>query len=294
MVVDHNFQKRLIVEVSNSELLWVHSRGYVWFHEVFIPTLKRAETLSLVPNEVLSDCYYLAGDVTEFNNAPKKALEYYHKALNFDPQCGGTYREIGNMLERIGKYDEALKYLDKAIALDPDDDCALRDRENFQDSGPAMYEEGDVLWEVCEHLANANPAKALSIIEYMDDHIGLRGKLYCYGAMDKFREYLQTWTELTRKSESLNLNHTDWFFMPEYIFDTPDIWAILLSTKTKFSGVGSVFDSLEKNMTYRSMSEDSKMRLSFQYYKHTASKNYEALKQLSESYPEWEEVRELL
>lgn len=278
--------------MSESEFSWVHSQGYNWFHKVFMPALEQSATLSLVSKETLSSCYYLAGDVNDVNDAPNKALEYYHKALNFDPYCGATHREIGTTLYRLGKTTEAIEYLDKAIALDPDDTHAIHDREYMEDDNFALYEDGDVLWNVGEHLANAEPSKALSIVDDMKDIIGLRAKLYCYGALGETDKYLKTWSDLTQISDQMDLGYVDWFYMPDHVYESPEIWTILLSSKTKFDGAGTFFDSLENNMTYRNLTGNDKMRLSFQYHKYTSSKNHDTLKQLSAFYPEWVELKE--
>lgn len=295
MLINYHLQKKLIIDVSKSEPWWAHSQGYVWFHKVFIPALEKVASLSLLPNETVSECYYKAGDAAEFNNAPKKALEYYYTALSFDPDCGATCREIANMLDRLGRFDEALEYIDRAIALNLDDTLAVDDREYILENtiaGGALYEHGDVLWDVCELLANAAPTKALAMVKDMTGVIGLRGKQYCYGALNEADKYLETWSELTQLSDKMDINSADWFYMPEYIFDSPDIWTILLSSQTEFSGCGTVFDSLENSGAYRALTINDGMRLSFQYHKFTTSKNHKALKELSETYPEWVELRE--
>ena len=277
---------------DRSGVSWAHSLGYVWFHDIFIPALEKVASLSLMSNEAICDAYYIAGDITEFNEAPNKAIEYYLKALSFDPYCGAAHREIANMLGRMGRFDEALEHSDKAIALEPDDVYALSDREGHLEGGPTLYEEGDVFWEVCEHLANAAPLKALALVEHMNDAIGLRGQLYCYGALDDPDKYLQTWSKLTQISESMDLVYSDWFFMPEYIYERPMIWGILLSSKSKFSGVSTMFDSLKDSRKHQALTTNEVMRLSFQYHEYMTSKNDEGLRRLFETYPEWTELKE--
>ena len=150
------------------------------------------------------------------------------------------------------------------------------------------------MWNVREYLANNDHVKALAKVEGMNDVIGLRGKLLCYGALEHDDEYLKTWAMLTQMSDSISFSSADWFYMPEHIYDSPDIWTTFLSSKTEFSGFGEFFDSLENNSIYGALTDNDKMRLSFQYYKYTTSKNYMALKRLLETYPEWIEIREYL
>lgn len=291
-MVDFSLNKKLLFKVLEEGLSWTHSYGYYWFHNIFMPTLEKAAETSEISNESLSSCYYIAGDIADANSAPNKALEYYHKALSFNPSCCATYREISNMLCQIGRYDEALEYSDKALALDPDDEHAIGDRDSIFMGDPPLYEQGDILWNVCEHLANADPRQALTIVKNMNDIIGLRCKLYCYGALDESDKYLRTWSKLTQISDEIFLELADWFFMPEHIYDSPEVWSILLSSKAEFSGFGGSIDSLQNNRTYRDLTTNERIRLSFQLQKYIASKNNAALKSLFETYPEWVELRE--
>ncbi len=291
-MVDFSLNKKLLFKVLEEGLSWTHSYGYYWFHNIFMPTLEKVAETSEISNENLSSCYYIAGDIADANSAPNKALEYYHKALSFNPSCAATYREIANMLCQIGKYDESLEYSDKALALDPHDEHAIGDRYSIFLGGPPLFEEGNTLWKVCEHLANADPRQALTIVKDMNDVIGLRGKSYCYGALDDTDKYLNTWSKLTQISDEISLELADWFFMPEHIHDSPDIWTILLSSKAEFSGHATVFDSLQNNSTYQAFTDNDRIRLSFQYQKHVVSKNYTALKYLLETYPEWVELKD--
>jgi tetratricopeptide (TPR) repeat protein len=48
-----------------------------------------------------------------------KALEYYSRAIKYDPSNSGTFRNLAITYKNMGKYDEALRYVEKAIDLDP-------------------------------------------------------------------------------------------------------------------------------------------------------------------------------
>jgi tetratricopeptide (TPR) repeat protein len=48
-----------------------------------------------------------------------KALEYYSRAVKYDPANPGTFRNIAITYKNMNKLDDALKYIGKAIDLDP-------------------------------------------------------------------------------------------------------------------------------------------------------------------------------
>lgn len=293
-MANNQSKNKLLSQLTKWDLNWIINQGYAWFHETYMPTLEKAASSSQISKEKISDFYYNSGDVADLTNAPNKALEYYHKALDFAPNCSATYREIALIMESLGRNDEALEYSDKALALDPDDDNAVNDRESYFLEGEPFYKESDVLWGVCECLANRECDKALAIVKDMNDEIGLRGKSYCYGALGDAEKYLETWLTLTQISGEIFLGHTDWFYIPEDLFSGSDFWTLLLSSQTEFSGFGIFYESLENNAAYKALSTNEKMRLSFLYLKHARSKNYDALRELLKIYPEWQDVDEFL
>ena len=61
---------------------------------------------------------------------------------------------------------------------------------------------------------------------------------------------------ITQMSDSISFSSADWFYMPEHIYDSPDIWTTFLSSKTEFSGFGEFFDSLENNSIYGALTDN--------------------------------------
>ncbi|MEM9168827.1 MAG: tetratricopeptide repeat protein [Pseudomonadota bacterium] len=108
-----------------------HAQGYFWFWRKFVPALEQAKASSSVSREMIADCYYVAGDVHDFNDAPRTAIACYHNALKIGPLCGAAHREIASMLGRMGQYDQALAHYDKAISLNPGDRHAVSDRADY-------------------------------------------------------------------------------------------------------------------------------------------------------------------
>ena len=119
----------LLNYVSDAGVGSVHDLGYSWFWNEFMPALKRAEDTPHISNELISSGYYVAGDVHDSNEAPKAAIESYKKSLEFDPFNGAAHREIASMLGRMGRYEEALMHVNKAIEINPYDEFAISDHD---------------------------------------------------------------------------------------------------------------------------------------------------------------------
>jgi tetratricopeptide (TPR) repeat protein len=59
-----------------------------------------------------------------------EAIKYFDKALAIDPINTAALLKKGNSLDSLGKYEEARKYFDKALAIDPDYVLALNNKGN--------------------------------------------------------------------------------------------------------------------------------------------------------------------
>ena len=301
----------LLNYVSDAGIGSVHIQGYSWFWNEFMPALKRAEGNPHISNEIISDGYYVAGDVHDFNEAPKAAINSYKKSLEFDPLHGEAHREIANMLGHMGRYEEALIHSDRAIEINPDDECAISDRDihtsdvrdlydnkGFIDektSNTHIYVQGDMFWQANEYLANADPQKALKLLDGINDEIvTLRAKTLCYGALGETQKYLNTWSEIADKSTQIDMTYADWFFIETPVYENEDIWHIWLASKAKYTGIFARFDSLSANKNYQSLSLDEGNRLSMMYCAYESSDNKKELNKLYKRFPDWVEVKEAL
>ena len=49
----------------------------------------------------------------------QEAIKYYDKAIEIDPNNANAWNNKGLALDNLGKYEEAIKCYDKAIEIDP-------------------------------------------------------------------------------------------------------------------------------------------------------------------------------
>ena len=59
-----------------------------------------------------------------------EALADYNKVLSLKPDCEVALNNRGNVLQELGRFDEALVDLDRAISIKPDYEVALNNRGN--------------------------------------------------------------------------------------------------------------------------------------------------------------------
>lgn len=76
----------------------------------------------LVPFEkkVEANEYFDYGITFEFNNETDKALEYFKKAIECDPEFAEAYNKLGDIYMKKAKYDDAILAYQKSIELKPD------------------------------------------------------------------------------------------------------------------------------------------------------------------------------
>lgn len=289
----------LLLFVSEEGISSTHREGYQWFWNKFMPALEKHVAETHLSKDVISDCCYIAGDVHDFNSAPKAAIREYKRTLEIDPTLGSAYREIAGMHYRMGEYDRAIDFSNTALKLWPDDESAVWDREELdkalaEETPVPWYEAGDPIWEADELLAQQKPDDALEKVAGRDDLEATLARLRCLGAKECVSEYLELWNDVAQKFDAIEFSYKDWFFMPEVIYDSPDIWRIFYECKAAFSGTFVGFDSLYDSADYRILPLSDKLKLAteFNFYSHSA--NLSGLRRLHQKYPEWKEVAEEL
>lgn len=274
-----------------------HAQGYDWFWRKFQPALSACVTDKSIEREVISSCHYVAGDVHEFNRAPRAAIDCYQKALKVEPTLGSAHREIADMYCRMGDMDNARIHSDRALTLIPSDKHTIADRVEIDEAVAdeyyePFYQSDDSVWPAFELLAQRNPGKALEILKEEDGDDSRRARICCYGAMRQADKYLAVWEEVIKQSDAIEFEYFDWFFMPESVFGEPDIWRMLFECKADFSGVFTVFDGLDSNSIYNDMTTHEKIRLRLEYCVYAQSLDRVGLRRLHEQFPEWLELAE--
>lgn len=289
--------RAVLKAVYDGEIAWTHKQGYQWLKSEFLPSLDHAEQ-EIRDDELLSTCLYVLGDVHHFNGAPLAAIDAYRRALEWQ-QFGAAYREIGGMLETMGRFDEASDNLQIAVDMDPDDDHAKTDLEFVKksiDDGDTdfLFKEGDKIWECNELLARADITEGLRVVEELEGIEANKARARCFGAMEDTGRYLTKWRRLGTEG-TFGLDYGDWWFMPESIYDGVEIWKILRAVNARIAGgTFPYFDSLLGNQRISKLSSEAYRDLMITYFIAANSADEIQLTKLVTDYPEWDEAKEAL
>jgi len=128
-----------------------------------------------------ADSYYNRGNVLQEMGRYDEALESYAKAVALNPRFTKAYNNQGNILQKIWRYSEALASYDRAIALQPDD-------------ASGYYNRGLVLQKMTRHDA-ALPSYD-KVIALMPNHVDAHNNRgLALHAMGRYAEALESYAK---------------------------------------------------------------------------------------------------
>lgn len=275
----------------------LHHKGYEWVLNTLYPALNRAS--KIMPHEkfLISDCYYILGDIHDFNNAPKAAINAYQKSLAFDPEFSGAYRELSGMYRKMGNYQRAMELIEKACFIDPEDEDAIIDREKLDvylvDPGETPFKSGDLIWALDETLATGKFQDSTALVEQFQDNIEhYKAKARYYGALFDEENYLKQWLTILKLNQPFGLQFSDWFYMPKSIYNNLEIWEIFLALHGKIlPGIFISFDSLFLSQRFKNLPKHLQHKLEIEFQIYSVTENITKLKELQVIYPEWIELQ---
>lgn len=295
--MDKQELKQFLVATEEAGIAALYNRGFAWLKSEFLPKLQLAE--SLLPEETIlqADCWYLLGDVYDFNEAPEQAITAYQTALLFDDTIEGPYREIAHMHELIGEYPTALDYINRALELQPDDTLLMEDKSAIQDSinytTEPHFTEDNLIWQDNEDLAAGQVERVIRRIETLEapTAVDWQSLARAYGAKGDLASYQKAWDKLLKAAETLDWSYADLFYMPQQHLETARTWEQFKQLIPRIDVYAFMsFDSLEEVYGDQLTAEEHLVLIA-DYYHHKANHNTTALKALAKAYPKWEEVQ---
>jgi tetratricopeptide (TPR) repeat protein len=288
---------KFLTETENGGISKLHKEGYHWFKSVYLPYLGLADLLLPDKMELIADCWYLAGDVSDFNNAPLKAMEYYKKALEYDEDSVVAYREIAHMNLQTGDYQNALKYINIALEKLPDDYDMITDKTEIIDSINYSKEPyltaHNLVWKLNEKLASEHfdrVIKEVSEIKNPENSI-LQCLASAYGAKGDEKAYMEVWGQIAESERPYNLDYTDWFYMPEKVFKGIEFWELMLISSIYMEEAEYVFYDSLTDIYGPDMPEAALLNLIAEYQVYLYYSDFESIQKLGLKYPLWEDVQ---
>ncbi len=289
----HEQLQSFLTTTEQDGLAQLHLKGYNWFKSTFLPHLRLADEILPDHAELIADCWYLAADICDFNNAPLKAIEYYKKALEYDEMIDGAYRELAYMHLQIGAYKVALEYTEMALKHDPDNQEILEQKTKIIDhinyNHQAFYVQDNISWQYNEWLAAEQFEKLIAHFEghKSSDTALLRRFAAALAALNKNDECLQIWQQIGQSKSPFVLDYFDWFYLPKALSETLDFWTLLQTASPFLEEADYLFcDTLIDNYM-PSLNESSLLYLIATWKINSLKKDTEQLQQLAQKYPLW-------
>lgn len=289
-------------------IAWVISRGYRWFKEKYLPAIHRLEKADFKKDRyLLGWCYYMIGDVHDFNRCPKAAIRAYKTSISLDSNNAAALREMGIMYETIGQYKKAASLLKKAIQIDPEDGFAIADLECLCSEGPPLYDKEDVYWQAREYLAQDNPKSALKLLANKRNIPARHIRACAYAVLNDKDAVIEQWNKISRVKNKIEVTFSDWFYMTDAVWDNSVFWEIVASCakEDRFAyGVWPIsndvyeyvvrFPKRRKRNSVADLSRCNKCNyLLAQYHIARINRDLKLAQQLFHKYPQWMEIEKL-
>lgn len=283
-------------EITQKGSAWAVANGFLWLKNVFLPCLENAQNNQNNIKELLADGCYVLGDLYDFINAPKAAIKAYKQSIKYSGNSSGAYREIALCYEAMGDYENALKYNGIAQKKEPADSFAATDRKwmekAMEDQSEPLFKIASKVWQCDELLAEMRFVEALKCLGDAEDIKHCSARARCYGALSNNEAYLNEWVRIVKQKEPFKLDYSDWFYMPEEVFESPEIWRLFFAVQDKIGlGVFVGFFSFEDSELSGELKQEEIQQVMILYNLYRTEKNIDSLRKLANQYPRLPEIR---
>lgn len=221
-------------------IAFIHGQGWAWLRDSYLPalaTLKGQPDPDQQDRRLVSWAYYDLGDVHDFNKAPMAALRAYRRSIRWRDNSA-AWREAGGMLQNMGRYEEAVSALERAVQLNKKDSDASFDlecaREDLASGAEPFFQESDKLWEAREHLARVHPRAALRTLSGVS---GIEAHLHrarAYGVMGNGAAALAEFQAIGRMEGPVEFDWADLYFLEPTLWKNPVFWDELLALRSRY------------------------------------------------------------
>jgi tetratricopeptide (TPR) repeat protein len=295
-------EKREAIEVlekiANEGYYQVIWEGYEWYKDQLLPALEFASQSPIIYSSLLAENWHSLGWTFYELDAPLKAIECYRKAIYYDNDHSESYRELANCMHKTGDYKGALVFVIKARSMDPDDDFAIEQQEEIENSfdqrEASLYGKGDLIWECGELLADEKFEEVFTKLKgrRKTDYLMLRAR--CYSAQKENAKFLNTLRRIHAAGNFFDWSYQDWFYLNPYVYQIKEFWEVMLdlvplmASESVFESYQTLFDKQQGHIANQIRRE-----VVCRFHIHRIDRNAEEILALHEDYTEWKELKEV-
>ena len=284
----------LLDEIADEGILESHSRGYEWMRDELMPAIALVEGDASPNEELLSDAWYIVGDIHDFNDAPLAAIEAYRKSTEADPRSAASFRELAIMHARIGEYESALDTINQALEIDNEVPHGFDDLASIQQAAEQgeelMFVQGDLIWAASEALGRFDPAAGLAALGEAQTAAELQALARCVGALAQTDHYLGLWEQISATGEPIELAYADWFFMADGAYDDVRFWQTLRGLHERMEPGVFLHPPEEVRDAHRSLTGPESELLLIDYCICRLEGDIQGLQAILARYPEWTDI----
>lgn len=306
--MDKTLLHQFLQQHEEAGIAALHAQGYQWFKSEWMPRIRLADELLANQTELLADCWYLVGDVYDFNGAPLQAIQAYQQCLAYDENVDGAYRELAYHYELTGQYAEALTHVQKALEGLPEtikeDEAAealemLREelldlQSSIQDSLNYTVEPyltaNNQTWVLSEQLAREEFRAVVTTVTALEAPSSslLQRLAQAYAALGDVTAYQTTWRQIAQQSDALEIGYADWFYLPTMVAAQADFWTCITQIAPRVTELELNQHSSLEAVYGEELTAADLTALVAQYHLHHCTQDQAGINNLQNQYPEWE------
>jgi tetratricopeptide (TPR) repeat protein len=192
-------------------------KGAIWFYQVYLENLQIATNTKSVDEGVLSDCWFIAGDMFDLVFAPLQAKAAYENAVDLDPDFAEAYFELATVCRDLGMYDEAIENIETALELAEFIDDYHIEAQTLQtaieEAKPAFYNETNEKWPFYETLASKKLEIVLEMSNLENDAFHAKMRSFAFNLLEKKEESSLNWKFFVGDNLNYEMNLVERFYL---------------------------------------------------------------------------------
>lgn len=228
----------------NAPLAWILMRGHAWLRDYLQPALRKLHRTGCSPRrtKLLIRAHTMLGDLFLVLRAEEAAIAEYRRALRHAPNDPNilfeiaqahdmhgdsaaairAHRAVLRVRSRFGPSNRAIAVLRREMDARADPNLA---RPSAEDAAFGALIAGDV-------------CRAMASVRGRRESWARLARMRCFAAMGRHRSVLLELERALIDAGSLELTIVDWFYMPDALWDGPQLWRFLYSNKSRIKGLG--------------------------------------------------------
>jgi hypothetical protein len=275
---------------SSSRLVML---GHRIMHGKLEPMVRRHCASSSVSEDIVRACIEIGILYSWSLHAPRIGIRWFRRAIEARPKSAMAWAELGEAFYLLGKYDEAVKVLHKAMKLDKDagraEDFIERCLEDQRDGYRGCCADREP-----ERLAMGRFQESLNSLRWHKTPESFHLRAQAFLALGRHKEALLWLERYIQATGVLSLEREDFYFATDRLWFDPAFWDAPLFQEYQVH-VALRFRTLDPSLQSSAWPRglEVRRRAKIEFHRARTHCDIAGLRVLRRRFPRWLEVRRM-